>query len=271
MHGAHSGTATASAPTSRASRSASTASVAGEHAIELLADALGRQLGDARGGGRHQLARDRVGLQAVDAAARDAAQDAQRIVAEGRLVDGAQQTRREIVAPAERIDPLAAAHVARHRVDGEVAALEIVAHGQLGIGLDAEIGVRVARVAGLARARSGSRAAAGRPRCPRAAPTSARSARPRDGPPRAARRPLRARGRARGAPRRRGRARGSRCPSARARAARRATSRPPRRPLGTAAPPCGAAVPPSSAYSTVTVFARLRGWSIGRSRRRAMR
>ena len=57
MQGAHSGSATASAPTSRASRSASTAPSPGEHALELLAHALGRQLGDARRRRGHQLAR----------------------------------------------------------------------------------------------------------------------------------------------------------------------------------------------------------------------
>ena len=54
--------------------------------------------------------------------------------------------------PAERVDPGAAADVAGHRVDGEVAPLEIVAHGQARVGLDAEVGVRVA---GVVRARPG--------------------------------------------------------------------------------------------------------------------
>ena len=49
------------------------------------------------------------GSQAVDAAAHDAAQDAQRVVAEGGLVHGSQHAGVHVLASAERIDPLAAA------------------------------------------------------------------------------------------------------------------------------------------------------------------
>ena len=81
--------------------------VAGERALELLAHALGRQLGDARRRRGHQLARARIGLQAVDAAARHAAQDAQRVVAERRRVHGAQHACAQVLATAEGVDPLA--------------------------------------------------------------------------------------------------------------------------------------------------------------------
>jgi hypothetical protein len=67
----------------------------------------------------------------------------------------AQHTGSEIVATAERVDPGSRADVARHRVDREVAALEVVAHGQARIGLDAEVGVRVAGVARFTRSDRG--------------------------------------------------------------------------------------------------------------------
>ena len=123
--------------------------------IERLTHALGREPGDARGLLAHQ--RQRLGLrhEPVAAPARDAAQDPQRVVAERRRVHGAQDARREIVAAAERVDPDAAADVARHRVDREVAPLEIVAHRELRVGLDAEVGVRIARVLRIARADRG--------------------------------------------------------------------------------------------------------------------
>ena len=118
------------------------------------------------------------------------------------------------------------AHVPRHRVDREVAALEVVAHRQLGVGLDAEVGVRVAGVVRLARRdrrlaprRDDLDALARPPRRPEAhADEAARDAQLVG--------LAVARGRARAAPRRRARARGSRRPWAPARAARRAASRP---------------------------------------------
>ena len=123
-----------------------------EYALELLANALGRQPGDARRRLAHQLARGTSGcrpsmLQRATPRRMRSGSSRNAVTCTARSTP-----RGEVVAPAERIDPLARAHVPRHRVDGEVAALEVVAHRQLGVGLDAEVGVRVARVAGLARA-----------------------------------------------------------------------------------------------------------------------
>ena len=62
-----------------------------------------------------------------------------------------QHSRAQVLAAAEGIDPLAGAHVPRDCIDREVTPLEVVSHRQLGIRLDAEIGVRVAGVVRLAR------------------------------------------------------------------------------------------------------------------------
>jgi len=56
----------------------------------------------------------------------------------------------EVGAAAERVDQRQRADVAGDRVDREVAPLEVVAHRKLGVRLDAEVGVGVARVVGLA-------------------------------------------------------------------------------------------------------------------------
>ena len=163
------------------------------------------------------------------------------------------------------------AHVPRHRVDREVAALEVVAHRQLGVGLDAEVGVRVARVARLAR------------RDRRLAPR-------RDDLDALARAPRRPEAHAHEAP---GDAQLVRLAVARGRATSSSSTSCPRTrkstSLGSRPSSSSRSEPPTSyssrngssamrrrsssgiGYSTVTVFARFRGWSIGRPRRRAMR
>ncbi len=117
--------------------------------VERLAHPLGRQLRDPRRLRSHERQRPGLGDEPVSRAPRDATEDPQRVVAEGRWVHGAQHSGGQVVLPAEGIDPRAGADVAGHRVDGEVATLQIVAHCQVRVGLDAEVGVRVPRESGL--------------------------------------------------------------------------------------------------------------------------
>ena len=90
----------------------------GEHALSGSVPDQGRLRAE-------QLLRERCELEAELLLEANGAQEPKRVVREDRLRDGAQQPQLQILAPAARIDVLAAADGDGDRVDGEVAAREI--------------------------------------------------------------------------------------------------------------------------------------------------
>src|SRR5205807_8797535 len=95
-------------------------------ALELAEDPLAGGIGDPVRARAEQLLGPLVETEAELVLEARGAQEPERVVGEDRVRDGAERARSEVRAAAERVDRLAARERHGDRVDGEVAAREVV-------------------------------------------------------------------------------------------------------------------------------------------------